>query len=73
MSSKGQVLGLAGDISFCKPSSFRSRVIFCFSLPVSTVPPARRPIDVGQMLGFEAEGQEKILEMSLVQRGGLIY
>ena len=28
--------------------------------------------DVGKMLGFEADGQEKILEMALVQKGGFI-
>ena len=29
-------------------------------------------VDVGKMLGFEANGQERILEMSLVQKRGFI-
>lgn len=28
--------------------------------------------DVGKMLGFEVNGQERILELSLVQKGGSI-
>ena len=35
-------------------------------------PVSLRMVDVGEMFGFEADGQERILEMSLVQKDGFI-
>ena len=72
------VRGCAGCCRMCRSSqasSHKTSVVSCNGLDRThsdTYVKILTPSDVGEMLGFEADGQKRIFETSWVQKGGFI-